>query len=164
MAPHICPSLADVGKRQERASNFGGLLQQARPEPLASNSRMVRRVSFFSVLLLLAIAAVALLAKTPGVFRGTIVRIADAEPGWLYLRAVNGNVRRVALESARIVYAESVPQRDRDSSPKLSLREGAELRVTAEQDGNGEWHASLVEILSLGEKSKNNIAVRGGWR
>lgn len=62
-------------------------------------------------------------------------------------------LRKVEISRARVIYAASVPSSDRAEDPKQDLAQGAEVRVTAEQDGDGEWRASQVEILQIHGKS-----------
>jgi hypothetical protein len=91
-------------------------------------------------------------AGTPGAFRGTIIpppsgEAEPAEPEWLYVQGPNHLVRRVALDTATVVYGEEVPYNQRHGHPKLT--EGAEVRVTAEQDAEGEWHALRIEVIRV---------------
>ncbi|MGI9102339.1 MAG: hypothetical protein ACR2IF_07815 [Terriglobales bacterium] len=97
----------------------------------------------------LLLFAGALCAATPGIFRGIILIGPDHDSGWIMVKGANGQVRRVAIASAVVVYAETVPVSDRQKTPVQSIVHGAEVRVTAEQDGNGEWRASRIEILKL---------------
>ncbi|MGE0405879.1 MAG: hypothetical protein AB7O65_06240 [Candidatus Korobacteraceae bacterium] len=95
-----------------------------------------------------ALACGALLfAAIVGVFRGVIVEGPGEEPGYIYLRGRNGQLRRVLVTSARVSYATSFPKQEREKEPRLSLREGVEVRVTAKQDDDGEWRATDIEIL-----------------
>jgi hypothetical protein len=70
-------------------------------------------------------------------------------PGWMYMKSANGQVRRVGISRARVVYSDAVPAGERQKMPALSIGSGAEVRVTAQQDQNGEWRATRIEILSL---------------
>ncbi len=97
----------------------------------------------------LLVFAALLWGDTPGVFRGVVIHGPDITPGWMYLQSANGQVRRVGISRAQVVYAESVPARERQKMPAQSIISGADVRVTAQQDKNGEWRASKVEILSL---------------
>jgi hypothetical protein len=92
----------------------------------------------------------ALLAGTPGVFRGTLV----SGPGnekidgrWIYVKGRNGSLRRVEISRAKVVYMDSVPETKREKMPETALKPGAVVRVTAEQDKDGEWRAEEVELL-----------------
>lgn len=102
-----------------------------------------RALRVFALILALAILAVA----TPGSFRGTIVDNPGAAKGWIYVQGRNGTARRVEISRAKILYDEDVPATERRPQPQDALTPGAEVRVTAEQDSDGEWHASQVEIL-----------------
>lgn len=88
-------------------------------------------------------------AGTPGSFRGTIVDGPQASAGkhWIYVQGRNGMARRVDISRAQVTYDESVPASTRLAKPENALTPGAEVRVTAEQDDNGEWRASRIEIL-----------------
>jgi hypothetical protein len=106
------------------------------------------------VLVLVALLFVALLpasAEVSGTFRGVIVHApkGEATEGWIYVAGRNGNLRRAEVSHAHVLYASSVPLRLRQKDPAQGLKEGAEVRVTASQDGDGEWRASRVEILKV---------------
>jgi len=88
-------------------------------------------------------------ADTPGTFRGVVIHGPELTPGWMYLRGANGQVRRVAISRAQVVYSDSVPAGQRQKTPATSISAGTEVRVTAQQDKNGEWRATRIEILSL---------------
>ncbi len=102
-------------------------------------------------LVLTLLACKLAMAGTTGSFRGTVVEAPTGEPsaGWIYVQGRNGSLRRVQVSRARVIYGEAVPLSQREKAPKASLVLGAEVRVTAEQDGSGEWQASQVEILKL---------------
>jgi hypothetical protein len=93
--------------------------------------------------------AIVLWADTPGTFRGIVIHGPDMVPGWMFLKSANGQVRRVGISRAKVIYAEGVPARERQKMPALSIVTGADVRVTAKQDQKGEWRAIKVEILSL---------------
>ena len=101
-------------------------------------------------IILLAIC-LPLMAAISGTFRGFIVRApeGEAQQGWIYVQGRNGNLRRAEVSRALVLYSSGVPQRLREKDPTRALREGAEVRVTASQDGDGEWRASRVEILKV---------------
>ena len=112
----------------------------------------MKQSAFLAAAVLLA-GLLPLAAEISGTFRGIIVHApqGEAQHGWIYVQGRNGNLRRAEVSHAEILYASSVPVRLRQSVPARSLREGAEVRVTASQDGNGEWRASRVEILKVGQ-------------
>ncbi|HYY69753.1 MAG TPA: hypothetical protein VE734_08470 [Terriglobales bacterium] len=89
------------------------------------------------------------LAGTPGIFQGQVYRDQNTSPGWIFVQGRNGMLRRVEVSRARVIYAASVPAADRAKNPTMDLVQGAEVRVTAEQDGTGEWRASRIEIVRL---------------
>lgn len=88
-------------------------------------------------------------AATSGSFRGTVVEGEKGAPqeGWLYVRGRNGTIRRVDISQAAFGYDEAVPADERKASAREQLVIGAEVRVTAEQDSDGEWRASRIEII-----------------
>ena len=114
--------------------------------------RHVLRV--FALVLALAVLA----AATPGSFRGTIVDNPNAAKGWIYVKGRNGTARRVEISRAKILYDEDVAAANRRPKPEEALTPGAEVRVTAEQDSDGEWHATQVEILKTGVDSKRSAS------
>jgi hypothetical protein len=96
-------------------------------------------------------------AGTPGTFRGTVVRSPQAsDSAWVYLLGRNGLARRVNVSQSEVAYGKSVPQRDRKKIARESLVPGADLRVTAEQDRDGNWRAIYVEVLSLGASQEQS--------
>ncbi len=96
----------------------------------------------------LAIAGSAL-AGTPGSFRGVVVSgpAKERATGWIFVKGKNGMLRRVEIGTADVHYQNEYPESKRQRSPRLALKEGVEVRVTAEQGDDGEWHASEVEII-----------------
>ncbi len=108
----------------------------------------MRRLALPTATALLLISA-SLWAGTPGTFRGIVITGPDHEPGWIMVKGANGQMRRVGISKAQVVYAESVPTKDRQQKPESSIVHGAEIRVTADQDDNGEWKAQKIEILKL---------------
>jgi len=90
-------------------------------------------------------------AETQGTFRGEVVAGPRGEraTGLLYLKGRDGNVRRVVVVRAAIVYDAAVPAGEREKPARMALSPGAEVRVTALVDANsGEWTASRVEVIS----------------
>ena len=117
----------------------------------------MRRLAFLLAALLISVA-LPLTAEVSGTFRGVIVHApkGEATQGWIYVAGRNGNLRRAEISHAQVRYAESVPVRLRAKDPELGLKEGAEVRVTASQDGDGEWRASRVEILKVQRERRRN--------
>ena len=91
----------------------------------------------------------ALLSATTGSFRGIIVRGPDENPGWIWVKGANGMLRKMGVSGARVLYDNAVANIDRERQPELSMKSGAEVRVTANQDSDGEWRASKIEILKI---------------
>lgn len=93
-------------------------------------------------------------AGTPGVFQGSVVESTNQhEPGWMYVAARHGAVRRVAVGDAVFAYDDEVPASARRTPVPRLLPAGTRVRVTAEQNAAGEWRASRVEILGVAERS-----------
>jgi hypothetical protein len=109
---------------------------------------MSRRSSLAIIVLLLAGT---LFAATPGSFRGHVVELADVKklPDEIYVISPNGSLRRVHIADARVSYGDEVPKQYRKFEPAAVLVHGAEVRVTAEEDGHGAWRASTIEILHV---------------
>lgn len=91
-----------------------------------------------------------LLARTAGTFSGQVVNGPNPEPNksWVYVQARKGAVRRVEISNAKVTFAPEVKGKDRAAKPEEAVREGAQVRVTAAQDEDGEWKASTIEILA----------------
>lgn len=96
-------------------------------------------------------------AETPGTFRGEVVHAPKGEQvsaGLLYLLGRDGNVRRVVVARARVVYDASVAPKDRAQAARKMLIPGTEVRVTALLDAHsGEWTASRVVVIAHHEAS-----------
>ncbi|MGH9523314.1 MAG: hypothetical protein ACRD3E_12375 [Terriglobales bacterium] len=90
-----------------------------------------------------------LAGATAGSFRGVIVSGPNDQPGWIWVKGAHSTLRKVEVSRAQVVYDQAVPSSDRQPQPRKSIKSGVEVRVTAEQDGHGEWRASRVEILNL---------------
>lgn len=118
----------------------------------AASYLAMKRLAFFLAVMLLA-CLLPLSAEISGTFRGIIVHApkGEATHGWIYVEGRNGNLRRAEVSHAQVLYSSSVPLRLRAKDPAQGLKEGAEVRVTASQDGDGEWRASRVEILQVGQ-------------
>jgi hypothetical protein len=108
--------------------------------------------SLIALLLLTSgVFASVLRVGTQGTFRGEVVRAPRGEPsaGLLYLMGRDGNVRRVVVAQAAIVYDAQVPSADRTRPARKALVPGTEVRVTALVDAkSGEWTASRVEVIA----------------
>ena len=112
------------------------------------------------VIVVCLLCAEILSASAAGIFRGFVVEApkAEARAGWIYVNSPNGMMRRVKVSRARVYYSHSVPLSLRNPQPSKSLVSGTEIRVTAEQDGDGEWNATEIEILHLRHRPKGGIS------
>jgi hypothetical protein len=101
------------------------------------------------LLLTLCLMALPSCAGTAGIFRGVVVEApaASRSDGWIFVKGKNGMMRRVEIKSAVVHYEEDFPAAKRKNPPKSSLKPGIEVRITATQGTDGEWHASDIEIV-----------------
>jgi hypothetical protein len=113
------------------------------------------------------LALSALAFATEGTFQGKVVdppANEQASPGWIFIQGGNHMLRRVDVSHAVIVPPPGNSQHQHRKCGPDCLAVGQEVRVTAEQDGSGEWHAKRVEILrSAGGSNQGGerpIAVR----
>jgi hypothetical protein len=88
-------------------------------------------------------------ANTSGVFRGVLVESPKGEQanGFVFLRARNGSMRKVETSKAQVAYDESVPKEQQMGAASEALKPGADVRITAEQASDGEWHATRIDIM-----------------
>ncbi len=110
----------------------------------------MKRLGLLSLIAVLLLAS-GLRAETQGTFRGEVVNPPHGErsAGLLYLRGRDGNVRRVIVARAAIVYDAAVPSSERRQPAVRVLLPGTEVRVTALVDADsGEWTASRVEVIT----------------
>ncbi len=108
---------------------------------------IMRRISL--ALVAVTLLAVTMYARTPGTFRGVLVDAPAKSKvdGWVFVKGKNGMLRRVEIRKANVRYEDSFPPEKRNHSPRAALKPGIEVRVTATQGNDGEWHASDVEIV-----------------
>jgi len=77
---------------------------------------------------------------------------------------VGGYVKIVGMlppdkeHQAKVEYDEDVPAAERSSKAEEALVPGSEVRVTAEQGSDGEWHAERVEILKSAKTKQSGKA------
>jgi hypothetical protein len=110
----------------------------------------MKRFGLYSLIAMVMLAS-GLWAETQGTFRGEVVRAPRGEwsSGLLYLMGRDGNVRRVVVARAAVVYDSAVPTSERRQPAGKALIPGAEIRVTALVDAaSGEWTASRVEVIA----------------
>jgi hypothetical protein len=100
--------------------------------------------------------AVPMLAGTPGSFRGTVVEGPESADACVYVEGHDHSIRRVYVSGAKVRYDDDLPAAERKQPVPRTLPAGTQIRVTAEQDDAGEWHATEIEILKLdaGEPEK----------
>jgi len=87
-----------------------------------------------------------------GMFQGKVVEPPVSAPhkaGWIFVQGRNHMLRRVEVAHAVIVFGNEVPASQQHKCHMECLEVGQEVRITAEQDRNGEWRAKRVEILHL---------------
>lgn len=116
----------------------------------------LHRRSFSKLLISTAIlaffAAITPLFATRGMFQGRVVEGNKREAGkYIYVEARAGSMRRVNIEHCRVHFDAGIQASQRVRSAAEFLREGAQVRVTADQKDNGEWVAADITILKLPE-------------
>ena len=113
----------------------------------ASYSAVKKLISFIVLMATVAYAA-------SGSFVGQVVNGPNADAGkkWVFVQSKKGATRKVEISSAKVVFDDDVPKKDRTAKPEDAIKEGAQVRVTASQDSSGEWKASEVEILRGAER------------
>jgi hypothetical protein len=113
---------------------------------LSANKRIQLSVKLTAFVMAISLSALAF-AGTPGMFRGVVGEVADRGPNWIYVEGHNGTIRVVEISLAKVTYDPKFPQGRRRKVAANSLGRGAEVRVTAELEDNGDWHASEIEII-----------------
>ena len=121
-------------------------------------TQIMRSVGLIARMLLLITLAAPLAVATPGIFEGVVYEADEPKVphGWILVQAKNGMLRKVEISRARVVYARSVPSKDRVPEPSVALVHGTEIRVIAEQDSSGEWRATQIEILRVSKKKEGS--------
>ena len=110
---------------------------------------MWRRVT---AVLLLVLSLSTLNWAIDGTFQGRVIDPPLGQPlvqGWIFVQGRHHMLRRVEISHAKVVFSESVPIIEHRKCGIECITAGQEIRVTAEQDGSGEWRAKRVEILKL---------------
>jgi len=109
---------------------------------------------------LVCVLAVLPAFATKGVFQGLVVEGTKHEAGrYIYVAGPSGLMRRVNIQNCRVRFDPAVPAGQRVRSASESLRDSAEVRVTAEQKQNGEWVATEIVILKLPAVDKIRLLV-----
>ncbi len=104
----------------------------------------MRKLLFLLVFVAAAVAAA-------GSFTGQVVNgpNLDTTKKWVFIQGPRGPVRRVDVSGAKITFSPSAKKHAKDTRPEDAIHEGAEVRVTASQDGEGEWKATAIEIVKV---------------
>lgn len=90
------------------------------------------------------------LFATKGMFQGRVVEGTKREAGrYIYVAGPSGYMRRVNIQRCRVRFDSAIPASQRVRSAAESLKDSAEVRVTAEQGSDGEWVALDIVILKL---------------
>jgi hypothetical protein len=107
---------------------------------------------FWPILLLFVLLCSVPVLGIDGTFQGQVVAPPANQlpiPGWIYVQGRNRLLRRVEVAHAEIILKVNASADGRRRCTLDCLNAGQEIRVTAEQDGSGEWRAKRVEILKL---------------
>src|SRR5215469_3490626 len=126
-----------------------------------SDLRIRRRASSLRALFLTVVLTGALpLFATKGVFQGLVVEGTKREAGrYVYVAGRGGSMRRVNIQKCRVRFGADVPPSQRVANAFESLKDSAEVRVTAEQGNDGEWVASDRVILKLPAINKARLLI-----
>jgi len=127
----------------------------------AHTNRRIQRSDWVNPLLLFVVFMVTLPAfATKGVFQGRVVEGSRREAGrYIYVAGRGGYMRRVNIQRCRVRFGVDVPPSQRVANASDSLKDSAEVRVTAEQGNDGEWTASEIVILKLPEVDKVRLLI-----
>jgi hypothetical protein len=115
------------------------------------------RLRIFTLLGCLLVLVGSLSAGPIGTFQGELMDGPHA--GWLFVKGRNGMLRRVSLGKAKVEYAPEIPANRRQIDAIRALQRGAVVRVTAEQDSEGEWRAQSIVLLKLSTQQTASL----GW-
>ena len=115
---------------------------------------------FRFVALVLTLLLTAPVFATRGVFQGRVVEGTKREQGkYIYVAGPTGMMRRVNIQNCRIRFDGSVPPRQRVGDASESLKESAEVRVTADQRENGDWVATEILILEVPQMDRVRLRI-----
>ena len=119
-----------------------------------------RRWSVLALFLTVVLAGALPLFATKGVFQGLVVEGTKREAGrYIYVAGRGGSMRRVNIQKCRVRFGADVPPSQRVANASESLKDSAEVRVTAEQGNDGEWVASDIVILKLPAIDKARLLI-----
>lgn len=126
-----------------------------------SDCQTRRRQWYVPALFLTVVLTSALpLSATKGVFQGLVVEGTKREAGrYIYVAGRGGSMRRVNIQKCRVRFGADVPPSQRVANASESLKDSAEVRVTAEQGNDGEWVASDIVILKLPAIDKARLLI-----
>ena len=113
--------------------------------------RLIRRIRLSGpVLVGLCLLISSPAFATRGMFQGRVVEGTKREAGrYIYVAGPSGYMRRVNIQRCRVRFDSAIPASQRVRSAAESLKDSAEVRVTAEQGSDGEWVALDIVILKL---------------
>jgi len=112
--------------------------------------------------LLLVLASALPVFATKGVFQGLVVEGTERDVGrYIYVAGRGGFMRRVNIQRCRVRFGADVPASQRVQNASQSLKDSAEVRVTAEQGNDGVWIASDIVILKLPHDRPGAVADLG---
>ena len=125
-----------------------------------SDCRMLRSDWLLSSFLLAVVLASLPAFATKGIFQGRVVEGTKKEAGrYIYVAGRGGYMRRVNIQRCRVLFGVDVPPSQRVTTASESLKDSAEVRVTAEQGKDGEWMASEIVILKLPEVDRVRLRI-----
>jgi len=127
----------------------------------AHTDRRIQRSDWLLRSLLLTFVFTSLpVFATKGVFQGRVVEGTKREAGrYIYVAGRGGYMRRVNIQKCRVIFGADVPPSQRVASASDSLKDSAEVRVTAEQGKDGEWMASEIVILKMPAVDKVRLLI-----
>ena len=127
----------------------------------AHTDRRIQRSDWLLRSLLLTFVFTSLpVFATTGVFQGRVVEGTKREAGrYIYVAGRGGYMRRVNIQKCRVIFGADVPPSQRVASASDSLKDSAEVRVTAEQGKDGEWMASEIVILKMPAVDKVRLLI-----
>jgi len=122
--------------------------------------RTRRKGQFLGVVLCFSFLISLPVFSITGTFQGRVVEGTKREAGkYIYVAGRGGLMRRVNIQKCRVRFGADVPPSQRVASASESLKDSAEVRVTAEQDNEGEWMASEIVILKLPEIDRARLRI-----
>ena len=129
---------------EEISRSDGQQIQICRDDVLTLITELASHINVKRLFVFLFLATLAFGAN--GTFVGQVISGPNADTGkkWIYVQGPRGAVRIVDVSAAKVRYGAGVTKKDRAED---AVREGAQVRITASQDREGEWKASRVEVV-----------------